>query len=161
MRSASRIHDRRTTLAGAGRVAEEATEALHQIRLVLSRSPRSELESVTKVPRQSPPREGNQLSQPSVTFLISDALVLMGNERDRVEGLPLATCCRVTRSRRSIPSRRPTSSTAGHCPCFTRSLYESMYRGRLWTMRQFAGFGGTAQGGNVLEHGEDRAFDGV
>ena len=27
---------------------------------------------------------------------------------------------------------------------FTRGVYESMYRGRLWTMRQFAGFG-TAQ----------------
>ncbi|HWH20136.1 MAG TPA: methylmalonyl-CoA mutase family protein, partial [Solirubrobacterales bacterium] len=24
---------------------------------------------------------------------------------------------------------------------FTRGPYESMYRGRLWTMRQFAGFG--------------------
>jgi methylmalonyl-CoA mutase N-terminal domain/subunit len=24
---------------------------------------------------------------------------------------------------------------------FTRGEYESMYRGRLWTMRQFAGFG--------------------
>src|SRR4051794_41379746 len=27
---------------------------------------------------------------------------------------------------------------------FTRGVYPSMYRGRLWTMRQFAGFG-TAQ----------------
>jgi methylmalonyl-CoA mutase N-terminal domain/subunit len=24
---------------------------------------------------------------------------------------------------------------------FTRGVYESMYRGRTWTMRQFAGFG--------------------
>ncbi len=24
---------------------------------------------------------------------------------------------------------------------YTRGVYESMYRGRLWTMRQFAGFG--------------------
>ncbi|MGH2764630.1 MAG: methylmalonyl-CoA mutase family protein, partial [Actinomycetota bacterium] len=24
---------------------------------------------------------------------------------------------------------------------FTRGVYETMYRGRLWTMRQFAGFG--------------------
>ncbi len=24
---------------------------------------------------------------------------------------------------------------------FTRGIHESMYRGRLWTMRQFAGFG--------------------
>ncbi|HRX81935.1 MAG TPA: methylmalonyl-CoA mutase family protein [Pirellulaceae bacterium] len=28
----------------------------------------------------------------------------------------------------------------GHFP-FTRGIHESMYRGRLWTMRQFAGFG--------------------
>jgi methylmalonyl-CoA mutase N-terminal domain/subunit len=28
----------------------------------------------------------------------------------------------------------------GHYP-YTRGVYESMYRGRLWTMRQFAGFG--------------------
>src|SRR5437667_7445945 len=28
----------------------------------------------------------------------------------------------------------------GHYP-FTRGVYHSMYRGRLWTMRQFAGFG--------------------
>ena len=26
-------------------------------------------------------------------------------------------------------------------PPFTRGVYPSMYRGRLWTMRQFAGFG--------------------
>ena len=41
---------------------------------------------------------------------------------------------------------------------FTRGVYPSMYRGRLWTMRQFAGFG-TAQETNerfryLLEHGQ-------
>src|SRR5881409_1046894 len=49
---------------------------------------------------------------------------------------------------------------------FTRGIYESMYRGRLWTMRQFAGFG-TAAETNVrfrylLEHGQtglSTAFD--
>ena len=40
---------------------------------------------------------------------------------------------------------------------FTRGVYPSMYRGRLWTMRQFAGFG-TAEETNdrfhyLLEHG--------
>ena len=40
---------------------------------------------------------------------------------------------------------------------FTRGPYESMYRGRLWTMRQFAGFG-TAEETNkrfryLLDHG--------
>src|SRR5262249_41099948 len=32
----------------------------------------------------------------------------------------------------------------GHAP-FTRGVYHSMYRGRLWTMRQFAGFGSPAE----------------
>jgi methylmalonyl-CoA mutase, N-terminal domain len=49
---------------------------------------------------------------------------------------------------------------------FTRGVYPSMYRGRLWTMRQFAGFG-TAGETNVrfrylLEHGQtglSTAFD--
>ena len=41
---------------------------------------------------------------------------------------------------------------------FTRGIYETMYRGRLWTMRQFAGFG-TAEETNerfryLLEHGQ-------
>ena len=41
---------------------------------------------------------------------------------------------------------------------FTRGVYESMYRGRPWTMRQFAGFG-TAEETNerflyLLEHGQ-------
>src|SRR3954449_9639040 len=31
---------------------------------------------------------------------------------------------------------------------FTRGVYPSMYRGRLWTMRQFAGFG-TAEATNA------------
>src|SRR5215475_12538167 len=50
-------------------------------------------------------------------------------------------------------------------PC-TRGVYPSMYRGRLWTMRQFAGFG-TAEETNerfryLLEHGQtglSTAFD--
>ena len=49
---------------------------------------------------------------------------------------------------------------------FTRGVYPSMYRGRLWTLRQFAGFG-TAEETNerfryLLEHGQtglSTAFD--
>jgi methylmalonyl-CoA mutase N-terminal domain/subunit len=51
-------------------------------------------------------------------------------------------------------------------PPFTRGVYPSMYRGRLWTMRQFAGFG-TAEETNarfryLTEHGQtglSTAFD--
>ena len=49
---------------------------------------------------------------------------------------------------------------------FTRGVYPSMYRGRLWTMRQFAGFGGAAETNGrfryLLEHGQtglSTAFD--
>jgi len=49
---------------------------------------------------------------------------------------------------------------------FTRGVYPSMYRGRLWTMRQFAGFG-TSEETNarfryLLDHGQtglSTAFD--
>jgi len=49
---------------------------------------------------------------------------------------------------------------------YTRGVYPSMYRGRLWTMRQFAGFG-TAEDTNarfrfLLDHGQtglSTAFD--
>jgi methylmalonyl-CoA mutase, N-terminal domain len=49
---------------------------------------------------------------------------------------------------------------------FTRGVYESMYRGRLWTMRQFAGFGTPRQSNErfkfLLEKGQtglSTAFD--
>ncbi|MCL5676808.1 MAG: methylmalonyl-CoA mutase family protein, partial [Firmicutes bacterium] len=49
---------------------------------------------------------------------------------------------------------------------YTRGVHETMYRGKLWTMRQFAGFG-TAEETNqrfkfLLEHGQtglSTAFD--
>src|SRR2546430_1315326 len=41
---------------------------------------------------------------------------------------------------------------------FTRGVYPSMYRGKLWTMRQFAGFGTAAETNArfryLLEHGQ-------
>jgi len=49
---------------------------------------------------------------------------------------------------------------------FTRGVYGSMYRGRLWTMRQFAGFGDAAETNKrfryLLDHGQtglSTAFD--
>jgi methylmalonyl-CoA mutase, N-terminal domain len=54
---------------------------------------------------------------------------------------------------------------AGSYP-FTRGIYESMYRGRLWTMRQFAGFGTSEETNErflyLLGHGQtglSTAFD--
>ena len=78
--------------------------------------------------------------------------------------------CRASRSSRSTRRRtcpRPGASIGlpGEYP-FTRGVYPSMYRGRLWTMRQFAGFG-TAEETNerfryLLDHGQtglSTAFD--
>jgi methylmalonyl-CoA mutase N-terminal domain/subunit len=51
-------------------------------------------------------------------------------------------------------------------PPYTRGVYGSMYRGRLWTMRQFAGFGDAAETNKrfryLLDHGQtglSTAFD--
>ena len=63
------------------------------------------------------------------------------------------------------PGAEAAIGNPGEFP-FTRGPYESMYRGRTWTMRQFAGFG-TAEETNarfhyLLEHGQtglSTAFD--
>ena len=61
--------------------------------------------------------------------------------------------------------RSRTIGLPGQYP-FTRGVYPSMYRGRLWTMRQFAGFGTAAETNQrfryLLEHGQtglSTAFD--
>src|SRR6201999_569855 len=66
---------------------------------------------------------------------------------------------------RDLPAEVGTIGLPGQYP-YTRGVYPSMYRGRLWTMRQFAGFG-TAEETNrrfhyLLEHGQtglSTAFD--
>ena len=55
------------------------------------------------------------------------------------------------------PGWHESSERAGAYP-FTRGIYSNMYRGRLWTMRQYAGYG-SAQESNeryryLLEHGQ-------
>jgi methylmalonyl-CoA mutase N-terminal domain/subunit len=59
----------------------------------------------------------------------------------------------------------PSIGRPGEYP-FTRGVYESMYRGRLWTMRQFAGFGTSEETNErfhyLLDHGQtglSTAFD--
>ncbi len=66
---------------------------------------------------------------------------------------------------RDLPGDPASIGLPGQYP-FTRGVYASMYRGRLWTMRQFAGFG-TAEDTNarfryLLDHGQtglSTAFD--
>jgi methylmalonyl-CoA mutase, N-terminal domain len=66
---------------------------------------------------------------------------------------------------RDLPSDAATIGLPGQYP-FTRGVYPSMYRGQLWTMRQFAGFGTAAETNErfryLLEHGQtglSTAFD--
>jgi methylmalonyl-CoA mutase, N-terminal domain len=83
-------------------------------------------------------------------------------ERSTISGIPLQPLY--------SPETTPIDYDAdlgdpGRYP-FTRGVYETMYRGKLWTMRQFAGFG-TAEETNrrfryLLEHGQtglSTAFD--
>jgi methylmalonyl-CoA mutase N-terminal domain/subunit len=65
-----------------------------------------------------------------------------------------------------LPADRDASIGLPGAYPFTRGVYPSMYRGRLWTMRQFAGFG-TAEETNarfryLIDHGQtglSTAFD--
>ncbi len=64
-----------------------------------------------------------------------------------------------------VPPLEDPIGRPGEYP-FTRGVYESMYRGRLWTMRQFAGFGTSEETNErfryLLEHGQtglSTAFD--
>ena len=75
---------------------------------------------------------------------------------------------RTSRSTRRTTSRSTTSATSATRASipFTRGVYPSMYRGRLWTMRQFAGFGTAAETNErfryLLDHGQtglSTAFD--
>ncbi len=66
---------------------------------------------------------------------------------------------------RDVPDHAASIGEPGQYP-FTRGVYPSMYRGRLWTMRQFAGFGGAAETNErfryLLDHGQtglSTAFD--
>jgi methylmalonyl-CoA mutase, N-terminal domain len=88
----------------------------------------------------------------------------LGRERDvpftTLSGLPVKPLYTET----DLPDQAEIGLPGGYP--FTRGVYPSMYRGRLWTMRQFAGFG-TAEETNerfryLLDHGQtglSTAFD--
>jgi methylmalonyl-CoA mutase, N-terminal domain len=46
-------------------------------------------------------------------------------------------------------------------PPYTRGIYPSMYRGRLWTMRQYAGFGSAAESNQRYRYLLDRGQSGL
>jgi methylmalonyl-CoA mutase N-terminal domain/subunit len=88
----------------------------------------------------------------------------LGRERDvpftTLSGLPVKPLY----TEADLPGQGEIGVPGGYP--FTRGVYPSMYRGRLWTMRQFAGFG-TAEETNerfryLLDHGQtglSTAFD--
>ena len=83
-------------------------------------------------------------------------------ERSTISGIPYQTVYTPADAR--IDYDRDLGDP-GHYP-YTRGIYETMYRGKPWTMRQFAGFG-TAEETNrrfryLLDHGQtglSTAFD--
>ena len=92
----------------------------------------------------------------------------MSPERDAPFTTLSAEPVRPLYTERDLPAAdpaHPAIGLPGQYP-FTRGVYPSMYRGRLWTMRQFAGFG-TAEETNarfryLLDHGQtglSTAFD--
>ena len=82
-----------------------------------------------------------------------------------LSGMAVKAAVRRPRPSRAAAGRGLRQRFPGVYP-FTRGVYPSMYRGRLWTMRQFAGFG-TAEETNerfryLLAQGQDglsTAFD--
>jgi methylmalonyl-CoA mutase, N-terminal domain len=86
-------------------------------------------------------------------------------ERFTLSGEPVRALYTADDLPAGIGGEQDPISKPGQYP-FTRGVYESMYRGRLWTMRQFAGFGTSEETNErfhyLLDHGQtglSTAFD--
>ncbi len=66
------------------------------------------------------------------------------NARERKPKFKTSSDIELKRSYSPIDSPTVDPSEAGQFP-YTRGVQETMYRGRLWTMRQYAGFGSAAE----------------
>ena len=67
-----------------------------------------------------------------------DPTLHVGRERTTLSGIPLKICYYPADVRPEVASEE-----AGRFP-YTRGIHADMYRGKLWTMRMFAGFGSPA-----------------
>ena len=79
-----------------------------------------------------------------------------------VSDMEIKECYMADETSPAAMPRTPTSAGPGEFP-YTRGVYPTMYRGRPWTMRQFAGFG-TPRDTNerfkfLLAQRPDRALD--
>jgi methylmalonyl-CoA mutase N-terminal domain/subunit len=88
-----------------------------------------------------------------------------GHEARTLSGEPVRECYGPEDLPRGIGTEHDPIGRPGAYP-YTRGPYESMYRGRLWTMRQFAGFGTSEETNErfhyLLDHGQtglSTAFD--
>jgi methylmalonyl-CoA mutase N-terminal domain/subunit len=103
----------------------------------------------------APPNRGSQTDSPHRSDKLTDPTTISGipvkrlYTPDNTAGIDFA-------AQIGEPGRPP----------FTRGMHEDMYRGRIWTMRQFAGFGSARQTNErfkyLLEHGQtglSTAFD--
>jgi methylmalonyl-CoA mutase N-terminal domain/subunit len=105
------------------------------------------------------------VDQPPVSFEEWQSAYGLTPERDAPFTTLSGEIIRPLYTERDRPADPDAIGLPGQYP-FTRGVYPSMYRGRLWTMRQFAGFG-TAEETNarfryLLEHGQtglSTAFD--
>jgi len=84
-------------------------------------------------------------------------------EPTTISGIPLKVCYEATDA--GGPAALANLPPPGQFP-YTRGVHPDMYRGKVWTMRQFAGFGTAAQTNErfkyLLEHGQtglSTAFD--
>ena len=64
--------------------------------------------------------------------------------RQTQSGIPLKVVYTREKISAAAGTRQTSLGTPGEFP-FTRGIYPTMYRGKLWTMRQYAGFGSAAQ----------------
>jgi methylmalonyl-CoA mutase N-terminal domain/subunit len=88
-----------------------------------------------------------------------------GHEARTLSGEPVRECYGPADLPAGVGTAADPIGRPGAYP-FTRGPYESMYRGRLWTMRQFAGFGTSEETNErfhyLLDHGQtglSTAFD--
>src|SRR4051812_29012393 len=120
------------------RTAGERKRAVESLHMATTEDPRARADGTAEWKRElydaKPEREGELFS--TISGLENEPLYTRGSvdvDYDRDLGYP------------------------GVYP-FTRGVYPSMYRGRLWTMRQFAGFGTAAETNArfryLLEHGQ-------
>src|SRR5690606_2831871 len=99
------------------------------------------------------PENNKELIMSGRTSKTSSQPDARGAERRTPDGIPIHTVY----THDDLPADLAAALGAPGSFPFTRGVYPDMYRGRLWTMRQYAGFG-TAEETNrryryLLDHG--------